>query len=143
MGIFEEMIAEHLAIKAEKEALAAERNYLSKMIELIEKVIACKEAGLSFEALDQAGMYLSEQAFRMEQEVGNEKILPIDASFEEVREAYEEQKFEEVLAAAEVKIDEAAEREANWDTSRGELCLEDHPRLGLIGINHAHKRKEV
>ena len=85
MGIFEEMMAEHLAIKAEKEALAAERNYLTKMIELIEKVIACKEAGLSFEALEKAEMYLSEQAFRMEQEeVGNEKLYAGDVLLENV-----------------------------------------------------------
>ena len=121
MGIFEEMMAEHLAIKAEREAIEAERVYLTKMIELIEKVIAAKDLGLSFEALDQAGMYLSEQAFRMEQEVGNAKLRAYDMG-------------------AGHKIDEVA---ASWDTSRGELCSEDHPSLGLTGINHAHKRKEV
>jgi hypothetical protein len=73
------------------EELIAERVYLTKMIELIEKVIACKEAGLSFEALEKAEMYLSEQAYRIEleeedrvemetehtdEEVGNEKLYP-------------------------------------------------------------------
>ena len=51
------------------------------MLELIDKVIAAKEAGLSFEALEKAEMYLSEQAFRMEQEeVGNEKLYAGDVS---------------------------------------------------------------
>ena len=124
MGILEEMMAEHLAIKAERKAIEAERVYLTKMIELIEKVIAAKDLGLSFEALEKAEMFLSEQAFRMEQrgyEVGNEKLRAYDMG-------------------ADHQIDEVA---ASWDTSRGEQCLEDHPSLGLTGINHAHKRKEV
>ena len=121
MGILEEMMADHLAIKAEREAIEAERVYLTKMIELIEKVIAAKDLGLSFEALEKAEMFLSEQAFRMEQEVGNAKLRAYDMG-------------------AGHKIDEVA---ASWDTSRGELCSEDHPSLGLTGINHAHKRKEV
>jgi hypothetical protein len=95
MGILEELIAEYAANKMEQEAIAAERIYLMKMIELIEKVIACKEAGLSFEALEKAEMYLSEQAYRMEleeedriemetehtdEEVGNEKLYTGDVS---------------------------------------------------------------
>ena len=131
MDILEQMMLEYAAMKSEQEAIAAERNYLTKMIELIEKVIACKEAGLSFEALEKAEMYLSEQAFRMEQEeVGNEKLRAYDMG-------------------ADHQIDEVA---ASWDTSRGKHsvcdenvlgCLEDHPSLGLTGISHAHKRKEV
>jgi hypothetical protein len=95
MGILEELMAEYAANKMEQEAIAAERIYLMKMIELIEKVIACKEAGLSFEALEKAEMYLSEQAYRMEleeedriemetehtdEEVGNEKLYTGDVS---------------------------------------------------------------
>ncbi len=95
MGILEELMAEYAANKMEQEAIAAERIYLMKMIELIEKVIACKEDGLSFEALEKAEMYLSEQAYRMEleeedriemetehtdEEVGNEKLYTGDVS---------------------------------------------------------------
>tara|TARA_R110002020_G_scaffold23867_1_gene79104 strand:+ start:861 stop:1187 length:327 start_codon:yes stop_codon:yes gene_type:complete len=68
MGILEELIAEYAANKMAQEAIAAERLYLTKMIELINKVLAAKEAGLSFEALEKAEMYLSEQAYRMEVE---------------------------------------------------------------------------
>ena len=113
MGIFEEMMAEHLAIQAEREAIEAERLYLTKSIELIGMIIAAKDLGISSETLDQAGMYLSEQAFRMEQEVDKENTAKLRAGDE-------------------------------WDTSRGELCLEDHPSLGLTRINHSHpNRKEV
>ena len=85
MDILQQMMLEYAAMKSEQEAIAAERNYLTKMIELIEKVIACKEAGLSFEALEKAEMYLSEQAYKMEQEeVGNEKLYAGDVSLENV-----------------------------------------------------------
>ena len=85
MDILQQMMLEYAAMKSEQEAIAAERTYLTKMIELIEKVISCKEAGLSFEALEKAEMYLSEQAYRMEQEeVGNEKLYAGDVLLENV-----------------------------------------------------------
>ena len=75
MDILQQMMLEYAAMKSEQEAIAAQREaleaervYLTKMLELIDKVIACKEAGLSFEALEKAEMYLSEQAYRMELE---------------------------------------------------------------------------
>ena len=101
MGILEELMAEYAANKAEQAAIAAERVYLMKMIALIEKVLAAKEAGLSFEALEKAEMYLSEQAYSMElseedriemgvehadgtpitdEEIGNEKLHAGDVS---------------------------------------------------------------
>ena len=108
MDILQQMMLEYAAMKSEQDAIAAERDaleaervYLTKMIELIEKVISCKEAGLSFEALEKAEMYLSEQAYRMElaeedriemgvehadgtpitdEEVGNEKLYAGDVS---------------------------------------------------------------
>ena len=92
MDILQQMMLEYAAMKSEQDAIAAERDaleaervYLTKMIELIEKVISCKEAGLSFEALEKAEMYLSEQAYRMEQEeVGNEKLYAGDVLLENV-----------------------------------------------------------
>ena len=66
MGILEELIAEYAANKMAQEAMEAEKVYLTKMIELINKVLAAKEAGLSFEALEKAEMFLSEEAYRME-----------------------------------------------------------------------------
>jgi len=106
MDILEQMMLEYAAMKSEQEAIAAERDaleterlYLTKMIELIEKVMAAKEAGLSFEALEKAEMYLSEQAYRMEveeadrvemetehtdEEVGNEKLYAGDMLLDNV-----------------------------------------------------------
>ena len=78
MDILQQMMLEYAAMKSEQEAIAAERNYLTKMIELIEKVIACKEAGLSFEALEKAEMFLSEQAYQMELETDRENTAKLD-----------------------------------------------------------------
>ena len=97
MDILEQMMLEYAAMKSEQEAIAAEREaieaerlYLTKMKELIEKVIAAKDLGLSFEALEKAEMFLSEQAYQMELEtdrenteklsVGNEKLYAGDVS---------------------------------------------------------------
>ena len=78
MDILQQMMLEYAAMKSEQEAIAAERNYLTKMIELIEKVIACKEAGLSFEALEKAEMFMSEQAYQMELETDRENTAKLD-----------------------------------------------------------------
>ena len=101
MDILEQMMLEYAAMKSEQEVIAAEREaieaerlYLTKMIELIERVIAAKDLGLSFEALEKAEMFLSEQAYQMELEtdrenteklsVGNEKLYADDMLLEDV-----------------------------------------------------------
>jgi len=58
----EELYAEHLATQAQLAAIKAEREYIKKVIRLIDKVIEAKDNGISHEALDKAEMFLSELA---------------------------------------------------------------------------------
>ena len=85
MDILEQMMLEYATMKSEQEVIAAERKaieaerlYLTKMIELIDRVIAAKDLGLSFEALEKAEMFLSEQAYQMELETDRENTAKLD-----------------------------------------------------------------
>ena len=85
MDILEQMMLEYATMKSEQEVIAAERKaieaerlYLTKMIELIDRVIAATDLGLSFEALEKAEMFLSEQAYQMELETDRENTAKLD-----------------------------------------------------------------